>query len=68
MPPKRKSKADDYLVWTDNEVKMTRGFKAKKGYERVDWESIKDKYMQTVSIFVSNLTQKVGRVDFKYSG
>ena len=68
MPPKRKSKVDDYLVWTDNEVKTTRGFKAKKGYEGVDWESVKDKYMQTVSIFASNLTQKVGRVDFKHSG
>ena len=61
IPPKRKSKVDDYLVWTDNEVKMTRGFKAKKGYERVDWESVKDKYMQTVR-------KKVGRVDFKHSG
>ena len=50
MPPKKKSKGDDYLAWIDNEVELlfgsTREFKIKKAYEGVEWESVKDKYFK----------------------
>lgn len=63
----KKSKVEDYLVWTDYKVQLlletTRDFKSKKVYEEVEWESVKDKNAQILSIFVTNCPKKVaGRV------
>ena len=63
----KKSKVKDYLVWTDYKVQLlletTRDFKSKKVYEEVEWESVKDKNAQILSIFVTNCPKKAaGRV------
>ena len=63
----KKSKVKDYLVWTDYKVQLlletTRDFKSKKVYEEVQWESVKDKNAQILSIFVTNCPKKAaGRV------
>lgn len=63
----KKSKVKDYLVWTDYKVQLlletTRDFKFKKVYEEVEWESVKDKNAQILSIFVTNCPKKAaGRV------
>ena len=63
----KKSKVKDYLVWTDYKVLLlletTRDFKSKKVYEEVEWESVKDKNAQILSIFVTNCPKKAaGRV------
>ena len=63
----KKSKVKDYLVWTDYKVQLlletTRDFKSKKIYEEVEWESVKDKNAQILSIFVTNCPKKAaGRV------
>ena len=44
--PKMKSREEDGLVWTKNELQLletTRDFKAKKAYEPVNLECVKDK-------------------------
>lgn len=63
----KKSKVKDYLVWTDYKVQLlletTRDFKSKKVYEKVEWESVKDKNAKILSIFVTNCPKKAaGRV------
>ena len=43
--PKTKSKVDDYLFWTKNEIQFletTTDFKDKKAYDDVNWEFVKD--------------------------
>ena len=67
MSIQKKSKVKDYLVWTDYKVQLlletTRDFKSKKVYEEVEWESVKDKNAQILSIFVTNCPKKAaGRV------
>ena len=55
---------DDCFVWIENELQLleTRtDFKAKKAYEEVDSECVKDKYASILNIFVSNLFQKRSR-------
>ena len=57
---------DDCLVWTENELQLletTTDFKAKKAFEGVNLEYVKDKYLQILSIFVSNLSQE-GRAEY----
>ena len=53
--PRTKSKVNGCFAWTENELqllKKTTDFKAKKAYEGVNLECVKDKYAQTLSIFV----------------
>ena len=53
--PRTKSKVNDCFAWLGNELqllKKTTDFKAKKAYEGVNLECVKDKYAQTLSIFV----------------
>ena len=53
--PRTKSKVNDCFAWIENELqllKKTTDFKAKKAYEGVNLECVKDKYAQTLSIFV----------------
>ena len=61
---------DDCFVWIENEFQLleTRtDFKAKKNYEGVDLECVKDKYAPILNIFVSNLFQKSSREYFQLS-
>lgn len=62
MLSKKKVKTDDtHLVWKVDEVQMlletTRDFKVGRGYEGVDWESVKEEYEKKREKFVSNLPQ-----------
>ena len=43
-------------------------FKAKKAYEWVNLECVKDKYAQILSIFVSSLSQQGSREYFQHIG
>ena len=43
-------------------------FKAKKAYEGVNLEFVKEKYAQMLSIFVSNLSQEGSREYFQHIG
>ena len=55
---------DDSLVWTESELQLLEtltDLKAKKAYERVNLECVKDKCAQILSIFVSNLSQEGSR-------
>ena len=61
---------DDCFVWIENELQLleTRtDFKAKKAYEEVDSECVKDKYASILNIFVSNLFQKRSREYFQHN-
>lgn len=68
----KKEQGGQCFVWTGNEVPMfletTTDFNAKKSYEGVDWESVKGKHIQILSIFITNLLQGVSREDFQHSG
>ena len=60
----------DCFAWIENELQLleTRtDFKAKKDYEGVDLEYVKDKYAPILKIFVSNLFQKSSREYFQHS-
>ena len=56
------------LFWTYIEVhlldEIAKNFKAMKAQEGVDWESVKGKDVQILSIFVSNLSQEGSRREF----
>lgn len=56
------------LFWTYIEVhlldEIAKNFKAMKPQEGVDWESVKGKDVQILSIFVSNLSQEGSRREF----
>ena len=50
-----KSKVDNCLVWTEDEPQLLEtliDLKAKKTYEGINLECVKDKYAQILSIFV----------------
>lgn len=65
--PKRKAMWK-ILFWTYIEVhlldEIAKNFKAMKAQEGVDWESVKGKDVQILSIFVSNLSQEGSRREF----
>ena len=49
-------------------LEITADFKAMKAYEGVNFECVRDKYAQILSIFVSNLSQERSRQYFQHIG
>ena len=61
-----KRRVDDCLVWTENELQFletTADFKGNKAYGGVNLGCVKDKYVQILSIFVSNLSPE-GSIEY----
>ena len=62
---------DDCIVWTGNKLQLletTTDFKAKKAYEGVNLKCVKNKYAQTLSIFVLTVSQEGSREYFQQIG
>lgn len=68
----QKEEQEGRLSILDRELQLllgtTRDFLEKKAYEQVDWETVIEKYVQFLRIFVSNLPYEVSRKNFQHSG
>ena len=56
------AKQSKEFVWTDDEVELLLGvindYKTEKAGEAIDWESVKNKYADILSLFIAHLPQE----------